>query len=115
VIEAAPVTEKAVAETVAPTAKRERPSRASRADPASASFRSLLSSARRDFDSGDASAAQRKALDAIALDPTRGYAYVLLGAARDALGNSTGAAAAYRQCLRQAQDGQRAACAALSR
>lgn len=92
-------------------APRAHPGRARAKNPR---FDKLMRAARRAFDRGDAAGAQSKALEAISLAPDRAYAYVLLAAARDALGNRAGAQAAYRRCVQQAKV-QRGVCQSLAR
>lgn len=64
---------------------------------------------------GSARLARGHAINALALDPTSAAAYIVLGAARAALGDASGAQQAYRLCAERATGPRAAACKALVR
>jgi hypothetical protein len=74
-----------------------------------------LKRARQALDAGDAGRARELALEAIAREPTRAAAYIVLAGALDALGDRAGKQAAFRSCAERATDTLASACKSLAR
>jgi hypothetical protein len=64
---------------------------------------------------GEAHEAQQLANEAILLDPKHARSYIVLGGARDALGDAEGVRAAFRACVERAQGPLVSTCKTLAR
>jgi len=106
-----------VAPAVAPKAPAKRVKPAKKARPAQRRRASggLASRAHASLNRGDFRAAAKFAERAVMQRPERSGNWIVLAAARDALGDDRGAKRAYRMCTEQAMDSGVAACRALRR
>lgn len=96
-------------------ARAARRARAARASKPASRAQALIKRASSELGRGDAQEAQRLANQAILLDPTRARGYIVLGGARDALGDQAGKRAAFQACVRSAQDALASTCRTLAR
>jgi hypothetical protein len=78
-------------------------------------IQAITKQAYRALSGGHANDAQQLAAQAVRLDPSRASAYIVLGGARDALGDRDGARSAFRDCIRYATDPLVSACKTLAR
>jgi hypothetical protein len=102
---------------VAPRAQTQtaRPAARTAAAPGNAELDRSLQQAHAALRAGNARLARGHAINALALDPGRADAYIVLGAARSALADPGGAQQAYRLCAERAIGPRAAACKALVR
>lgn len=116
----------APASASAPAARRASPAaastspRATRRTPAAARSSAspaddLVKRADRELASGDAREAQQLANQAILIDPKHARAYIVLGGARDAVGDAAGTRAAFRACVQHAEGPLLSTCKTLAR
>jgi hypothetical protein len=97
-----------------PRRTSQRPSAAAPRHPASRAD-ALIKRASSELGRGHAHEAQLLANQAILTDPTRARSYIVLGGARDALGDQAGKRAAFRACVQHATDALVSTCRTLAR